>query len=187
MVPLVKGGVLLLDVDIRKEVGDSSVVPSATIMSGSSSYKATAKCHLRDEGDVSDSRPAADEPLLFRKHAVEDAEHTLDLVHIALDRAGQLFRMVDREPAGLAEVRALAGRLEVKPLELSVVLVGARRDGDLVLVVVLVDDVLDYSVRLPVTRGQEIELDMRHKKHTRQRSRCYRGRLSQGCDRWGCI
>ena len=58
------------------------------------------------------------------------------------DRAGHLFGVVEREPADLAEVRALAGCLEVEPLELGVVLVGAGRDGELALLVVPIDDVL---------------------------------------------
>ena len=62
-----------------------------------------------------------------------------------LDRAGHLFGAVEREPADLAEVRALAGCLEVEPLELGVVLVGAGRDGELALLVVPVDDVLEIA------------------------------------------
>ena len=162
LVPFIKGGVLFLDIRL-KEFRDSNIVPSVTTMPGSNSYQATAKGHLRDERYISDSRLVADEPLLLREHAVEDAEHTLDLVLVALNRAGHLFGVVEREPAHLAEVRALAGRLEVEPLELTVVFVGARRDRDLALLVVLVDDVLDYSVGLPVTatRGQKVELDIR--------------------------
>ena len=152
LVPLIKGGILLLDVDILFKIfRDSGVIPSvATTMSTSSPYQATAQGHLRDKGDVSDSESVADEPLLLHKHAIEDAEHTLDLVLVALDRAGHLFGVGGHEPADLAEVRALAGCLEVEPLELGVVLVGAGRDGNFVLLVVLVDNVLNYGVRLPV-------------------------------------
>ena len=161
LVPLVKGGPLLLNVDIcRKELVDGSEIPSATTTSGPSSCRAIAKGHLRYEGDINDGGLVADEPLLLREHAVEDAKHALDLVPITLDRGGHLFGVEGYEPAGLAEQRALARRLEVEPLELSVVLIGAGRDGDLAFLVVSVDDVLDYGVRLPITRFQKIELDI---------------------------
>ena len=63
--------------------------------------------------------------------------------------------MVKEEPACLAEVRALAGSLEVQPLELDELLVVASRNGDLVFGIVLVNDVLDDRVRLPAESMSE--------------------------------
>ena len=70
---------------------------------------------------------------------VEHAEHALGLILVAFDCAGYILGSQKLVPAQLAEVRALARRLEEQPLQLSASLVSGN--GDLVLGVVFVDDV----------------------------------------------
>ena len=59
--------------------------------------------------------------------------------------------MIESEPADLSKVRALARCLEVEPLKLGVFLV-AIGNGQLVLFVILVNNVLKDSVGLPIQR-----------------------------------
>lgn len=97
---------------------------------------------------------------------VQDCEHTLDLVAISFDRRLDLLSVVVGEPDALAEVRALSRDLEVEPDEsvsracssrdidgnlplLQEVLLGSGSVGELVLLVVLIDQVLDNGTRLP--------------------------------------
>ena len=106
--------------------------------------------YVRDEREVGDGHLTADEPLLLGQHAVEDAEHALDLVLVALLRARDLLVVEEREPGSLAKVWALARRLEEQPLQLLVLVLAGNRY--LILRVVLVDDVLDDRVRFPIDR-----------------------------------
>ena len=84
--------------------------------------------HVREERKVRRGRLAADQILTCSEHALEDTEHTLNLVLVALDRARDLLGVEEAEPRRLAKVRALAGRLEVQPLELGIVSLRARND-----------------------------------------------------------
>lgn len=54
--------------------------------------------------------------------ALNDTQHALDLVGIALDGGRELLRVEVLEPAALAEVRALSAHLEVQPLVAEVAL-----------------------------------------------------------------
>lgn len=85
---------------------------------------------------------------------IDDAEHTLDLIAIAVKDGGKiLLRMVEDEPRSLAEVRALARGLEVQPALCKPLLweVGV---GELVLLVVGVEQVLDDCAGLEKCLGQ---------------------------------
>lgn len=57
--------------------------------------------------------------------------------------------MEEGEPTQLAKIRTLTGRLEEQPLKLGVLFVHVR-DGDLVLGVVLVDEIYQNGIGLPV-------------------------------------
>lgn len=63
----------------------------------------------RDEAEVGDGAPAADEPLLRGEHALEDAEYAQDFFLVPLDGARDLLRVLAKEPEGLAEVRSGGG------------------------------------------------------------------------------
>ena len=103
---------------------------------------------LRDEREVSDSQLPTHEPLLLGQDRLQDGVYALDLIAVPLDGAGNLLGVIHREPGDLAEIGALAGCLEVKPLELLVLLVSVH--GNREVLVVFIDQVLDYGVRLPV-------------------------------------
>lgn len=100
--------------------------------------------HSREERQVCDGELATNEPLLLGEYIIQDAKYTLDLVLVALNRAGHLLRVEDGEPGELTEVRALARGLEKQPLELGVLL-ACVCDGNFVLRVVLVHKVGDDS------------------------------------------
>ena len=62
---------------------------------------------LRDERQIGNSVPVPNEPLLLRKDAFEDTEHSENLVLVAVDGALDLLGVVHREPKVLTEVRAI--------------------------------------------------------------------------------
>ena len=70
--------------------------------------------------------------------------------------------MVEGEPHGLPEVRALAGYLVVQPLLRFVVLFRAWGEADVVLLVVGFDQVFDDGARLPQCDARIRVLNCRH-------------------------
>lgn len=98
---------------------------------------------------------------------VQNLQHTSDLVAVSFLCRLDLFGVVVGEPGALTVVRALTGDLEVQPvigvnhlaagLEsdgrdsplLEEVLLGGRGVGELILLVVCIDQVLDNSTTLP--------------------------------------
>lgn len=101
----------------------------------------------RNEGGQNSQLPA-DEELLALEQPVEDGDDAQNLLLVALNGRGHLLRVELVEPDGLAEVRALAGHLEVDELLDVPVLVGGGALEEALLVVGL-DDVLDDGARLP--------------------------------------
>jgi hypothetical protein len=69
------------------------------------------------KGHVGKGHPVADQPLgvggFGGQHAVDDAQHALDLAAVTLDGRRDLLRVQVLELAGLAKVGALAAYLEV--------------------------------------------------------------------------
>jgi len=98
-----------------------------------------------NERNVSNTAFPANQPLLLRENALEDAPYTNGLLLIALNRAGDLLLMVDLEPDCLAKVGALPGGLEEKPLQLMN-FVFWRSRGYFVRGVILLDKVGDDGI-----------------------------------------
>jgi hypothetical protein len=105
---------------------------------------------------------AVDEEFLVLQDAVEDAGDATDLVEVAVDSAWELLRVVEGEPHGLPEVRALAGYLVVQPLLRFVVLFRAWGEADVALLVVGFDEVFDDGPRLPQRDARIRVLNCRH-------------------------
>ena len=101
-------------------------------------------CVPRDERKICDRHLVPDKILLLREHALQNAEHTLDLVVVPLDRARDLLRVELLEPRGLTEVwtvsppqrheihhrtryAPLTGNLEGEPLQLEVLVLAGTR------------------------------------------------------------
>jgi len=100
------------------------------------------------ESEVGDGAFAADQPFAFAQDTLQDSKDTLDFLLVALNGTGEFLVVEVGEPLGLAKVWALAGGLEIEPLLELALLVGIS-DGDLVLGVVVVDEVLHDGVGLP--------------------------------------
>lgn len=107
-------------------------------------------------GQIGKGALAADEPpvpvcghLLAGQMAFQHAGHAIDLFDVALDRAGDLFMVEFLEPGRLAVVRALAAGLEKQPLRREGGEVGARREADPVVGIVVAHEVLDDGAGFP--------------------------------------
>lgn len=120
----------------------------------------------RDKSHVGEGHPVAHQPLgpvtLGAQNALDDAQDAPDLGGIAVDGGLDLLRVEVHEPGGLAEVGALAARLEVQPLVAEVALPQrAVRDAAGV-GVVLLGQVLVDGARLPQRHARVRVLDRRH-------------------------
>jgi hypothetical protein len=116
----------------------------------------------RHERRIGIAELAADEEFLVLQGAVEDAGDATDLIDVAVDSARELLGVVEGEPHGLPEVRALAGYLVVQPLLRFVVLFRAWGEADVVLLVVGFDQVFDDGARLPQRDARIRVLNCRH-------------------------
>ncbi|OJD27763.1 hypothetical protein ACJ73_00833 [Blastomyces percursus] len=88
-------------------------------------------------------------PQLPRQPPIQHAAHAFHLVLIQRNRTGQLFQVVILEPERLAEIGALAGDLEIEPLDGVSVLCSSGLEAQLVLLVVGGDEVLDDGAGFP--------------------------------------
>ena len=97
-----------------------------------------------DKGQIGIGALIAHEVVARGQHFVQHLGHAPGFVAVALNGRGQLFRVEVGEPGRLAEVRALAGHLEMEPL-LGVVFLpeGIPRVGDGVFAVILLHQVFE--------------------------------------------
>lgn len=119
----------------------------------------------REESHIGKGHLVADEPLGIRRlggqHAFNDAQDAPDLAVVALDGGRDLLRVQVREPAGLAEVRALPAHLEVQELVAEVPLLQRAVRDAVGRGVVLLDYVLVDGARLPEGDARVRVLDCR--------------------------
>lgn len=116
----------------------------------------------RHERRIGIAELAADEEFLVLEKSVEDAGDAPDLIDVAVDSAGELLGVVDGEPRGLPEVRALAGYLVVQPLLRFEELLRAWGEADVVLLVVGFNQVFDDGARLPQLDARVRVFNCRH-------------------------
>lgn len=116
----------------------------------------------RHERRIGIAEFATDEEFSVLQGAVEDAGDATDLIDVAVDNTGEFLGVVEGEPHGLPEVRALAGYLVVQPLLRFVVLFRAWGEADVALLVVGFDQVFDNGARLPQRDARIRVLNCRH-------------------------
>ena len=116
----------------------------------------------RHERRIGIAELVTDEEFLVLQGVVEDTGDATDLIDIAIDSAGELLRVVEGEPHGLSEVRALTGHLVVQPLLRFIVLFRAWGEAEVVLLVVGFHQVFDDGARLPQRDARIRVLNCRH-------------------------
>jgi hypothetical protein len=82
--------------------------------------------------------------------ALKRARHAVDLLDVALHRAGDLLRVKLLEPGRLAVVRALPARLEEEPLRRQGREVGACREANPVVGIVVAHQILNDHPGFPL-------------------------------------